>query len=64
MPNLLRSHAKSAAMVGLVNVALVAAWLMPPVTPVVAASFIGTYLYAFCTGGVRWSKERRGGTRP
>ncbi len=64
MPALLRSRAKSAAMVGLVNVALVAAWLMPPATPVVAAAFIGAYLYAFVAGAVRWPKDRGGETRP
>lgn len=64
MPALLRSRAKSAAMVGLVNVALVAAWLMPAVTPFVAIAFIGTYLYAFVAGAVRWSKERGAATRP
>ena len=51
-------------MVGLVNVALVVAWLMPPATPVVAAAFIGTYLYAVVAGTVRWSKERDGERRP
>lgn len=64
MPALLRSQARSAAMVGLVNVVLVAAWLMPPVTPVVAAAFIGTYLYGLVRGAVRWPKERRGETHP
>ncbi len=64
MPALLRSRVKSAAMVGLVNVALVAAWLMPLITPAVAAAFMGTYLYAFVVGIVRWPKERGGETRP
>ena len=64
MPALIRSRAKSAATVGMVNAALVVAWLMPPATPVVAAAFIGTYLYAFGVGAVRWSKERGGETRP
>ncbi len=64
MPALLRSRAKSAAMVGLVNVALVAAWLMPFVTPVVAAAFMGTYLYAFATVIVGWPKQRGGATGP
>ena len=64
LPGLLRSQAQSAAMVGLVNVALVVAWLMPPATPVVAAAFIGTYLYAVVAGTVRWSKERDGERRP
>ncbi len=61
MPALIRIRIKSAVMVGLVNVALVAAWLLPAVTPVIAAAFIGTYLYSFVTGAVRWAKERSGG---
>ena len=60
IPALLRSLTKSATMVGLVNVALVAAWLLPLVTPVVAAAFMGTYLYAFVAGTVRWPKQRDG----
>lgn len=60
MPALLRSWTKSATMVALVNVALVAAWLLPPVTPAVAAAFMGTYLYAFAAGTARWPKQRGG----
>ena len=57
MPYLIIKRANSAVMVGLVNVALVAAWLVPMVTPVVAAAFIGTYLYAFIVGWVSWRRE-------
>ncbi len=57
MPDLIIKRANSAVMVGLVNVALVAAWLVPMVTPVVAAAFIGTYVYAFIVGWVRWQRE-------
>ncbi len=64
MPALIRSRAKSTALVGLVNVALVAAWLLPPVTPVVAAAFMGTYCYALAAGIVGWLKQRGGGTAP
>ena len=60
MPDLIIKRAKSVTAVGLVNVALVAAWLMPPVTPVVAAAFIGTYLYSLATGAVRWPNEGGG----
>ena len=58
MPAMLRSRAQSAAMVGLVNVALVTAWLLPPVTPVIAAAFIGAYLYAFVAGARNWMKNK------
>ncbi len=57
MPDLIIKRANSAVMVGLVNVALVAAWLVPMVTPVVAAAFIGTYVYAFIVGWVSWRRE-------
>ena len=57
MPDLIIKWAKSTVMVGLVNVALVAAWLVPMVTPVVAAAFIGTYVYAFIVGWVSWQRE-------
>jgi phosphatidylserine synthase len=57
MPDLIIKWAKSTVMVGLVNVALVAAWLVPMVTPVVAAAFIGTYVYAFIVGWVSWRRE-------
>ena len=57
MPDLIIKRAKSAVMLGLVNVALVAAWLVPMVTPVVAAAFIGTYVYAFIVGWVSWRRE-------
>ncbi len=57
MPDLIIKRANSAVMVGLVNVALVAAWLVPMVTSVVAAAFIGTYVYAFIVGWVSWRRE-------
>ncbi len=54
MPDLIIKRAESTVMVGLVNVALLAAWLVPIVTPVVAAVFIGTYMYSLVAGWVRW----------
>lgn len=56
MPHPIIDQAKSAAMLGLVNVALVAAWLVPIVTPVVTAAFIAAYLYS-CI--VVWVDRRR-----
>jgi hypothetical protein len=52
MPGLIRRVTKSAFSIGLVNVALVAAWLIPYATPVVALAFGSTYLYGFVVGGV------------
>ena len=56
LPFLIRVLAKTATTVTLVNVALVAAWLIPPVTPFIAMAFISTYLYSFMVGGEQWLK--------
>lgn len=57
MPHAIIMRADSASKLGLVNIALLAAWLLPAVTPVIAAAFIGAYLYAFVVGWVGlWSK--------
>jgi len=55
---LIRGLAKSATTVTLVNVALVAAWLMPAVTPLIALVFITAYLYSFIVGGGQWLREQ------
>ena len=62
LPVLIRALAKTATTVALVNVALVAAWLIPSITPFIAAAFIATYLYSFFVGGGQWLKER--GNKP
>jgi len=54
LPFLIRGLAKTATMVTLVNVALVAAWLIPSVSPFIATAFIATYLYSFMVGGTQW----------
>lgn len=56
-PVLIRGLAKTATAVVLVNVALVLAWLVPAVLPFLAAIFIGTYLFSFAVGGVRWMRR-------
>ena len=58
LPVLIRGLAKTATAVALVNVVLIAAWLIPMVTPFIAAAFITTYLYSFIVGGAQWLKER------
>jgi len=55
---LIRGLAKTATAVIFVNIALVAAWLIPAVTPLIALSFITTYLYSFIVGGLHWLRER------
>ena len=59
MSALIRAQAKSATAVGLVNAALLAAWLTPLVALPVAAAFLGTYLHSFTTGGIHWLRGRR-----
>ncbi len=59
LPWLIRGMAKSATSVALVNVALVVAWLVPPLTPYLAAAFFTTYLYSFAAGGLEWLRNRR-----
>lgn len=54
LPVLIRGLAKTTTAVTLVNVALVAAWLIPAVTPLIAAAFITTYFYSFIVGGRQW----------
>ncbi len=49
LPYLIRSMTKSAFAVGLVNVALIVAWLVPFAAPMIAACFIVTYLYSLLT---------------
>ena len=53
MPWLIRSMTTSATAIGLLNVALIVAWLVPSTTPVIAAAFILTYLSSFAWGAVR-----------
>jgi len=56
LPFLIRGLAKTATTVTLVNVTLVAAWLIPSVTLFIAMAFIATYLYSFIIGGTQWLK--------
>ena len=58
LPLLIRGLAKTATTVALVNLALLAAWLIPTVTPLVAMAFVATYLYSFVVGGRLWIKGR------
>ena len=58
MPYMIRSLTKSATTVGMLNVALVVAWLVPVTTWPIAASFILSYSYSLLTGAARWLKHR------
>jgi len=57
MPYLIRSLTRSAGAIAMVNVALLLAWLLPSVTPFVAASFGVSYLASFAAGGFRWIRK-------
>ena len=58
MPTLIRGRARTVSAVGLINVALVAAWLIPLATPFIATAFASTYLYSFVVEGGRWLYKR------
>lgn len=57
MPYLIRSLTKSAVAIGMVNIALLVAWLLPCAAPVVAALFMATYLVSFAAESFRWLRE-------
>jgi len=57
MSYLIRSLARSAVAIGMVNVALLVAWLWPTAAPFIAASFGASYLASFTAGGVRWLRK-------
>ena len=59
MPHPIIKWAKSAATLGLVNVALAAAWLVPIVTLIVTAAFVAAYMYSFIfvVGWVGWRRK-------
>jgi len=58
MPHLVRSMAKSATAVLLVNSALVLAWSIPVTAPFVATAVFGTYIYSFAGSGLGWLQRR------
>jgi phosphatidylserine synthase len=59
MPHPIIKWAKSAVTLGIVNVALAAAWLVPIVTPIVTAAFVAAYIYSFMfvVGWVGWRRK-------
>lgn len=58
MSGLLRGQAHTVMAVVFVNIALIVAWLVPVVSPVVAVAFAATYFYAFVRGGSHWLRDR------
>jgi len=57
MPHLVRSKTKTATAILGVNVALAVAWCVPVTAPLMAAAFLGTYLYSFAVGGLGWLRR-------
>ncbi len=59
MPHPIIDRAKSATALGLVNVALVIAWLVPVTTPIITAAFVAAYMYSFIfvVGWVGWWRK-------
>jgi len=55
---LIRGMAKNVTQVALVNVSLLAAWLLPLAAPFIATAFIATYLYSFVADGMVWLRAR------
>jgi phosphatidylserine synthase len=62
MPWLIRSLTKSATAIGLVNVSLVVAWLVPYATPLIATAFLLSYLLSFAWAAIWWIKGVKAGT--
>jgi len=61
MPWMIRSLTKSATAIGMVNVALVVAWLVPYATPLIAVAFLLGYLVSFAWSGIWWIKGMKAG---
>ncbi len=59
MSLMIRSQAKSASLVILVNIALTVAWLLPETTVFIATPFFLAYLIAFSRGGMQWMKNHQ-----
>ena len=57
MPYLVRSMTTTATTILCVNLALVLAWCVPATSPFIASAFLGTYLYSFAVGNVRWLRR-------
>lgn len=51
-------------MLGLVNVALGIAWLVPITTPIITAAFVAAYIYSFIVGLVGWRNKLAVNTLP
>ena len=57
MPHPIINWAKSAMLLGLINMALVVAWLVPITTPIITAAFVVAYIFSFIVGSVKWRNK-------
>ena len=59
MPQPIIDRANTAVTLGLINAALLAAWLFPIVTLLVATAFLSAYLYGLIVGLVEWGWRKK-----
>ncbi len=64
MPNPIIDRANSATMLGLVNVTLLVAWLVPITTPIITAAYVAAYIFSFIAGSVGWRNKKAVETLP
>ena len=57
MRYMIRTLTKSAPAIGLVNISLMVAWLVPLTAPVIAFCFFASYLYSFIAGGMERARN-------
>jgi phosphatidylglycerophosphate synthase len=56
MAYLIRGMTKSSMAIGLVNVSLLIAWVIPTASVAIAFFFFATHLYSLVSGGIKWFK--------
>ncbi|MFT5486608.1 MAG: phosphatidylserine synthase [Paracoccaceae bacterium] len=57
LPHPIIDNATSATRLGLVNIALLTAWLVPVLTPIIAGAFVTAYGYSFVMGSIGRQKK-------
>jgi phosphatidylglycerophosphate synthase len=64
MPHFIIDRANSPTLLGLVNITLVVAWLVPITTPIISAAFVAAYVNSFIVGSVGWRNKLAVDTLP
>ncbi len=59
MPHFITDRASSPALLALVNIALLTAWLLPITMPIISATFVFAYINSFIVGSLRWRSKLR-----